>query len=190
MKRILTLITLFTFLLFGLIGCEFDFKKPVDVDNNPPVVDKEDDLHEDVEEEEQPPIVEDVTEAELNGIIVYIDGLYTSKEEVALYIVTFGWLPTNYLNNSEIPGGKSKINKLYTSTNKQSYGGDIFGNRERLLPLDDPSRRYYESDIDYVGKSRGAKRIVFSNDLRVFYTDDHYGSFLEYDRTDGTWNSY
>ena len=39
-------------------------------------------------------------------------------------------------------------------------------------------RRYTECDIDTLGKdSRGAKRIVFSNDGLVYYTDDHYDSF-------------
>ncbi|MBQ6866862.1 MAG: ribonuclease, partial [Clostridia bacterium] len=39
-------------------------------------------------------------------------------------------------------------------------------------------RKYYECDIGTVGKrSRGARRIIFSNDGLVYYTDDHYESF-------------
>ena len=54
-------------------------------------------------------------------------------------------------------------------------GGDRFGNYEGLLPED---RDYLECDIDTLGaKSRGAKRIVFSNDGLIYYTDDHYESF-------------
>ena len=56
-----------------------------------------------------------------------------------------------------------------------SIGGDYFGNYEGLLP-DGPT--YTECDIDTVGaKSRGAKRIVFSSDGYIYYTDDHYESF-------------
>ena len=38
-------------------------------------------------------------------------------------------------------------------------------------------RKYYECDIDYEGGFRGAKRIVFSNDGLIYYTEDHYESF-------------
>ena len=54
-------------------------------------------------------------------------------------------------------------------------GGDWFGNYEGLLPED---RNYTECDIDTLGASkRGAKRIVFSNDGLIYYTEDHYESF-------------
>ena len=39
-------------------------------------------------------------------------------------------------------------------------------------------RSWTECDIDTLGKSsRGAKRIVFSNDGLIYYTPDHYESF-------------
>ena len=39
-------------------------------------------------------------------------------------------------------------------------------------------RSYTECDIDTLGaKSRGAKRIVFSDDGLIYYTEDHYESF-------------
>ena len=39
-------------------------------------------------------------------------------------------------------------------------------------------RTYTESDIDTLdADSRGAKRIVFSNDGLIYYTEDHYKSF-------------
>ena len=50
-------------------------------------------------------------------------------------------------------------------------------NRDGLLPQKS-GREYKECDIDTEGKSsRGAKRIVFSNDGLIYYTDDHYESF-------------
>ena len=62
-------------------------------------------------------------------------------------------------------------------TRPASIGGDRFGNYEGLLP-ETEGRRYTECDIDTMGRSsRGAKRIVFSNDGLIYYTGDHYKSF-------------
>ena len=37
-----------------------------------------------------------------------------------------------------------------------------------------------ECDIDTLGaKKRGAKRIVFSNEGDIYYTEDHYESFVQ-----------
>ena len=56
-------------------------------------------------------------------------------------------------------------------------GGDRYGNYEGLLP-EKKGRSYTECDIDTLGKSsRGAKRIVFSNDGLIYYTKDHYKTF-------------
>ena len=57
-----------------------------------------------------------------------------------------------------------------------SIGGDYFGNYEGILPEAD-DRDYYECDIDFDGTYRNAKRIVFSNDGLIYYTEDHYESF-------------
>ena len=58
-----------------------------------------------------------------------------------------------------------------------SIGGDVFGNREGSLP-DRSGRTWYECDIDYSGGKRGAKRIVYSNDGLIYYTEDHYETFV------------
>ena len=105
------------------------------------------------------------------------NGSYDSRDEVALYIHLYGKLPKNYIS-------KSKAEKLgWTGGSLEPYapgmsiGGGRFGNYEGLLP-DAPGREYTECDIDTAGKSsRGAKRIVFSNDGLIYYTDDHYESF-------------
>ena len=57
-----------------------------------------------------------------------------------------------------------------------SIGGDYFGNYEGLLP-EANGRDYYECDIDFDGTYRNSKRIVFSNDGLIYYTEDHYESF-------------
>ena len=58
----------------------------------------------------------------------------------------------------------------------KSIGGDYFGNYEGSLPQAS-DRKYYECDIDSDGKYRGAKRIVYSNDGLIYYTEDHYETF-------------
>ena len=41
-------------------------------------------------------------------------------------------------------------------------------------------RKYYECDIDTMGAlSRGAKRIIYSNDGLIYYTDNHYNHFKQ-----------
>ena len=57
-----------------------------------------------------------------------------------------------------------------------SIGGDIFGNREKLLP-EEKGRKYYGCDVNYEGGYRNGERIIYSNDGLIYYTDDHYKSF-------------
>ena len=54
----------------------------------------------------------------------------------------------------------------------------MFGNREKLLPVK-KGRTWYECDIDFDGAFRNGKRIVFSSDGLIYYSDDHYASFTE-----------
>ena len=106
------------------------------------------------------------------------DGWYTSKEEVALYIHLYGDLPNNYVTKDEAEdAGWSGGNVERYTGEGTAIGGSRFGNREGLLPKEQ-GRTYTECDIDTPGSnSRGAKRIVFSNDGLIYYTDDHYESF-------------
>lgn len=107
------------------------------------------------------------------------DGIFNTKNEVALYLHTYNKLPSNYYPKSTF----YDINHTWTADNKISCGGDRFYNYEGLLPKAS-SRIYFECDIDYRGGSRNAKRIVYSNDGLIFYTDDHYESFEQlYDGT-------
>lgn len=105
------------------------------------------------------------------------DGSYTSKDEVALYIHTYGHLPENYITKEEAYdlGWKSEGTLDEVAPGK-SIGGDYFGNYEGILP-DEPGREYHECDIDYESGNRNGKRIVYSNDGNIYYTEDHYNSF-------------
>lgn len=105
------------------------------------------------------------------------DGAYTSKDDVALYLHTYGHLPRNYITKSEArdKGWKSE-GTLDEVCPGMSIGGDRFGNREGRLPSAS-GRRWYECDIDYVRGNRNSKRIIYSNDGLIYYTDDHYNTF-------------
>lgn len=104
------------------------------------------------------------------------DGEYYSKDEVALYIYTYQKLPSNYITKKEAQSLGWEGGAVENYAPEKVIGGDHFGNYEGLLP-EKSGRSYTECDIDTKGKSRGAKRIVFSNDGLIYYTDDHYESF-------------
>lgn len=105
------------------------------------------------------------------------DGSYTTKDDVALYIHLYGCLPNNFISKKEAQALGWEGGSLEPYAPGMCIGGSYFGNYEGLLPEAD-GRKYTECDIDTLGaKSRGAKRIVFSNDGLIYYTDDHYESF-------------
>jgi len=105
------------------------------------------------------------------------DGSYTSKEDVALYIHLYGHLPPNFITKKEAEKLGWKGGSLEPFAPGMCIGGNFFGNYEELLPMKE-GRSYTECDIDTLGADkRGAKRIVFSNDGLIYYTEDHYASF-------------
>ncbi len=110
------------------------------------------------------------------------NGSYDSKEDVALYIHTYGELPDNYITKDEAEDLGWNGGSVERYAPGMCIGGDTFGNREGLLP-EENGRVWTECDIDTLGEnSRGAKRIVYSNDGLIYYTDDHYENFeLLYD---------
>lgn len=121
---------------------------------------------------------EDETEDLPDEIEVEEDGTYTSKEEVAAYLNEFGHLPDNYITKKDAKklGWVSSEGNLDEVAPGKSIGGDYFGNYEELLPVK-KGRSYYECDIDFEGGFRGSKRIIFSDDGLIYYTEDHYQTF-------------
>ncbi|MBQ2763573.1 MAG: ribonuclease [Firmicutes bacterium] len=108
---------------------------------------------------------------------IAIDGSYTTKEDVALYINTYGELPPNFITKNEARDLGWEGGSLEPYAPGMCIGGDYFGNFEGLLP-DAEGREYTECDINTMGAdSRGPERIVFSNDGLIYYTPDHYESF-------------
>ena len=140
------------------------------------------------EEEEPPAETEDLPTAteepsappddQPPALTVSEDGWYDSKEEVALYLHLYGHLPDNYVTKEEAQakGWTGGSVEPYTGEGT-ALGGSRFGNSEGLLPKAS-GRSYTECDIGTVGRnSRGANRLVFSNDGLIYYTEDHYESF-------------
>lgn len=107
------------------------------------------------------------------------DGTYNSKEDVSLYLHLYDHLPSNYITKNEARDLGWSGGSVEVYAPGCAIGGDRFGNREGLLPKAE-GRTYYECDIGTIGQSsRGAKRIIFSNDGLVYYTEDHYESFTQ-----------
>lgn len=134
-------------------------------------------LPEDTSEDVSLPEDEEVT-TEADETVPAEDGSYTSKEDVAAYIHEYGHLPSNFITKKEAKklGWVSSEGNLGKVAPGMSIGGDYFGNFEGNLP-ESKGRDYYECDIDTDGSYRGAKRIVFSNDGLIYYTEDHYETF-------------
>lgn len=107
------------------------------------------------------------------------EGYYYDLEDVVLYLFTYGELPPNYITKSEARDLGWEGGSVERYLEGAAIGGDRFGNREGLLPQED-GRRYTECDLNTDGaSSRGAERLIFSNDGLYFYTENHYESFLE-----------
>ncbi len=112
-------------------------------------------------------------------VTIDYDGVYTSKEDVALYLYTYDELPQNFITKKEAKKLGWEGGSLEPYAPGMCIGGDNFGNYEEILPVED-GVTYKECDIDTLGaKKRGAKRIVFSNEGDIYYTEDHYESFVQ-----------
>lgn len=153
-------------------------------------------------EEEVPPVEEEKPEKPLNFGYedeIYLghyddvkeDGLYITRNEVAIYIFYYNKLPVNFITKSQA-GGKNgqNIKNLWTKENMKSVGGDRFGNYEGLLPKNPKGGSYTELDIGYVGVARGMRRIVYASKTEIYYTSDHYKSFIWLDTEAMIWTSY
>ena len=176
MKRILALL-LALVMTFGLFACAAMPLETEPVESLPVLTEPMETEPAQTEPlETEPPETEPAqTEPEETEALLDIDGWYYSAEDVALYLVTYGELPSNFITKNEARDLGWEGGSLEPVAPGMCIGGDYFGNYEGLLPED---REYTECDIDTLGASkRGAKRIVFSDDGLIYYTEDHYESF-------------
>lgn len=103
-------------------------------------------------------------------------GTYDSKDDVALYIHQYNKLPDNFMTKAEARKYGWEGGALNRVVEGMCIGGDVYSNFEGNLP--DIDGTYYECDIDTLTKKkRGAKRIVFSDEGDIYYTNDHYETF-------------
>lgn len=110
-------------------------------------------------------------------ITLDVDGSYTTMEDVALYIHIYNELPSNFMTKNEARALGWEGGSLEPYAPGMCIGGDYFGNYEGILP-EVNGREYHECDINTLGaRSRGAERIIYSNDGLIYYTGDHYESF-------------
>ena len=196
--KILSILLVLMLLMSGLAGCKKNNQKP-----EPAQQEEQEQQQEEQEETEEPaeepaaepaeepsdnveeePVPVEADDSEDNmetepevGLVVYEDELYYTKDEVALYLHDFGHLPDNYITKKEAKKLGWSGGSLEKFAPGKVIGGDRFGNYEGLLP-DDKGQKYYECDIDTLGKKkRGAKRIIWGDDGSIYYTEDHYESF-------------
>ncbi|MFV9473085.1 ribonuclease domain-containing protein [Advenella sp. RU8] len=117
-------------------------------------------------------VVQELNRKELSGqinepqLVEILQNLNTRQRLPAYFVMKQqareqGWRPGIYFQ--DIP-----------SLTGKSMGGDRFGNYERRLP----KGSWKEADLDYLGKKRNAKRLVYSPDGQQRYvTVDHYETF-------------
>ena len=107
-------------------------------------------------------------------------GPLEAAQELADYIFEYGELPENYVTKKQAKemGWPARYRYVGDIAPGLTIGGDYFGNYERKLPVV-KGRKYYEADCFYQGRSRNEYRIIYSNDGHVWFTGDHYNTFVE-----------
>lgn len=152
-------LSLFLILIFLLTGCDVN-----NIDNSGKSIGGQ--VEENILEDE---LEEDVLE----------DEAYYDPDKLSIYINKYDKLPKNYItkNKAKELGWISKKGNLWEVAPGMAIGGDKFSNREGKLPKKN-GRQYYECDVNYNGGHRGPERLVFSNDGLIYYTDDHYNTFI------------
>ena len=93
---------------------------------------------------------------------------YTTKEDVALYIHLYGRLPDNFITKKRPAAGLDRrLPGAYAPG--CCIGGSRFGNYEACCRRPTAAPGPSATSTPW-GDSRGAERIVFSNDGLIYYT--------------------
>ena len=103
---------------------------------------------------------------DVRGFVETVESLRTNKR-----------LPPRYATKDEAKAHGWRGGGLCAVWPGHTIGGDEFHNFGRALPAG-PGRVYREADLDSTCRSRGAKRLIYSNDGLIFITTDHYNSFV------------
>ena len=102
---------------------------------------------------------------EVDAFIETVQGLRTANR-----------LPPRYVTKDEARAHGWRGGALCAAWPGHMIGGDSFHNFGAALPAAS-GRTYREADLDTDCGSRGPKRLVFSNDGRIYVTVDHYKTF-------------
>ena len=173
--RILALL-LAVLLLLGLTGCgetvidltENVFSEPGSSETAVP--------EETPDEPETPEAPEAEADTGTSDSAVTEGAYYYDLEHVVLYLDRYGVLPDNYITKDEARALGWEGSSVENYLDGAAIGGDRFGNYEGTLP----DGSYHECDLNTRGADkRGAERLVYADDGRIYYTADHYESFEE-----------
>jgi hypothetical protein len=104
----------------------------------------------------------------------------TSLKDVSKAYFKEGMLPENFITKEQAKalGWNPKAGNLAEVAPGNSIGGDVFQNKQGLLP-DAPGRTWYEADLNYSGGYRGSERLIYSSDGQIYYSGDHYKTFQQ-----------
>ena len=107
-------------------------------------------------------------------------GPMDEAQKLADFIFEHGELPENFITKKEAQARGWQDQYRYVGDIEPGLciGGDYFGNYERKLPVV-KGRKYYEADCFYQGGPRNEYRIIYSTDGHVWFTGDHYETFIE-----------
>lgn len=114
------------------------------------------------------------------AVSVEEDETYTSMEEVAVYIHTYGHLPSNYITSEEakeLGYSESQANLASVAPGK-SIGGDAYDNAEKMIPVKD-GLTYQQCDINSEDGVRTDERLVYGSDGTIYYTPDLFETFQQ-----------
>ena len=103
---------------------------------------------------------------EVDGFVETVQSLRTANR-----------LPPRYVTKDQAKAHGWRGGGLCTLWPGHVIGGDVMRNFGGAIP-DAPGRIYREADLDSDCRSRGPKRLVFSNDGRIYVTLDHYNNFV------------
>ena len=115
-----------------------------------------------------------------------IRGVYTDKNEVALYIMEYRQLPKNYITKAD------RESAYAVDIKDKVIGGDTYwgkdgitvkvGEETEILHLKNLKECDVKTNSYDIYESRGKERLVYTTnteEVRIFYTVDHYDTFTE-----------
>lgn len=132
-----------------------------------------------LEEEIEKGCCEESSEYSIDSEVIE-DKVYTDSDSVAEYIYEYGELPKNYLTKEEAKciGWKPNKANLWDLTDRGCIGGDVFDDKQSLLPWR-MGRVWYECDVNYDGGKRGKDRLIYSNDGLIFFTNNYCRTVIQ-----------